>query len=573
MISPQFVAECMLYARAHAQVPAGKSKSSPSSASSTSDPYTVSKDEAMFYYGGMSPSAPKLVYRTGSSKTPWVKPPGYRRLKQARGVFGHKLNAVWNDVGPLVRDLLNTHNIFWTSIDVVRFITEGDTDGLEDGGEEIHGPVIIWIGVYPASLQGEDAFRSSNQILDLLAGFDIDDVEVEFRESIYKQSAGPALLRSVGSVCRVDNTADVCGPLTPALGLSIATSDRPTTQGTMALYFVEGGDSNKVLGLTCHHVLFETDDEYVLAHDHDASRRHVQLLGTDAFNDLLSSIKIRIGCHGIIVGLDEAQIQRLEAKVGGDDDAGTARQLKVTRRSLKDTNAAIEDLEKFYDKVKKDWSKPDCRTIGHIRLSPAIAVGVEGFTEDWGAFELDTSKFKDAFQGNAIHLRSEKLSSSSFILKMRPCTRGQKKFKYPADHLLPLHDIITREDMQVPDMVDHAGETCLFVIKNGQASGVTIGRATGSFSFVRTGNTGPGSMAWAIYNYGNESGNNSGVFSKPGDSGSIIVDGFGGIGGLLTGGTGIMETSDVTYATPMWWLWPRIKQHFPNASLYPTTIA
>jgi hypothetical protein len=35
----------------------------------------------------------------------------------------------------------------------------------------------------------------------------------------------------------------------------------------MALYFAEGDNSDKVLGLTCHHVLFKsdtaTDDDYV----------------------------------------------------------------------------------------------------------------------------------------------------------------------------------------------------------------------------------------------------------------------------------------------------------------------
>jgi hypothetical protein len=73
---------------------------------------------------------------------------------------------------------------------------------------------------------------------------------------------------------------------------------------------------------------------------------------------------------------------------------------------LDDTNEAIEDLEKFYEKVKKEWGQPKQRTIGYIRSSPAIAfnVGPGGFTEDWGAFELDGPKFKDAFKGNFIDL-------------------------------------------------------------------------------------------------------------------------------------------------------------------------
>ncbi|ETW77761.1 hypothetical protein HETIRDRAFT_243201, partial [Heterobasidion irregulare TC 32-1] len=148
-------------------------------ASSNSPPYLVSKLEAMLYYSGISPTPPKLVYRTGSLKTPWVKPTGsdsYRKLKQARGVFGHRLNVVWKDVGPVVRDLLNARKVAWTSIDVVRFITDGDID------EKTRGPVVLWIGVHPDSLQAEDAFSLSNDVFDLLAKFDIDNVEVEYRE-------------------------------------------------------------------------------------------------------------------------------------------------------------------------------------------------------------------------------------------------------------------------------------------------------------------------------------------------------------------------------------------------------
>ncbi|KAG9086926.1 hypothetical protein FRC06_002815 [Ceratobasidium sp. 370] len=524
----------------------------------------------MFYYSGISPTPPKLVYRTGSLKTPWIKPTGfevYRKLKQACGVFGHKINLVWktqahrrffpyNHHPPLVRDLLKTQGLAWTSIDVVRFITDGD------GDKKIRGPVVIWVGVRPDSLQGEDAFHSSNEILRLLEGFDIFDVEVEYRESIYKWSVDPALLHSVSNL---NTTVDVRDPLTPALGLPIATSDRPDAQSTMALYFAEGGNSNKVLGLTCHHVL-ETDatinDDYVFTGAH-APRKNVQLLGTRAFDKLLGSIKMRIGRHRIMVSIHEGQIKRLKARVDGDDEedaAAAEKELRKTLALLEDTIEAIENLEKFYEKVKKGWGKASQRIIGHIRSCPAVAfnVGPEGFTEDWGAFELDGPKFKDAFKGNFIDLGTE-IESDSFTMKMYPRD----------DRLLPLRDMITEELIREPDMLGQDNEACLLVIKNGNATDVTIGRATGIFSFVRDDVTGQESMEWAIYNYDNK----SGVFSAPGDSGSIIVDGLGRLGGLLTSGTGKTETSDVTYATPMWWLWPRIKPHFPHAHLYPVTMA
>jgi hypothetical protein len=62
----------------------------------------------------------------------------------------------------------------------------------------------------------------------------------------------------------------------------------------------------------------------------------------------------------------------------------------------------------------------------------------------------------------------------------------------------------------------------------------------------------------------------SGPFSAPGDSGSIVADGRGRVGGLITGGAGNTKFVDVTYATPLFWLLPRIKANgFPNAHLNP----
>lgn len=54
---------------------------------------------------------------------------------------------------------------------------------------------------------------------------------------------------------------------------------------------------------------------------------------------------------------------------------------------------------------------------------------------------------------------------------------------------------------------------------------------------------GPGiiSKGWAIF----AEDNRSGPFSAPGDSGSVIVDGSGCMGGLLTGGGGTMENFDI----------------------------
>lgn len=151
---------------------------------------------------------------------------------------------------------------------------------------------------------------------------------------------------------------------------------------------------------------------------------------------------------------------------------------------------------------------------------------------------------------------------------MYPRTHAQSGFKYPAERLLVLRDILAEDCMRHPKTKDHDGENSLYVIKRGLTTLTTIGRATGCFSYAReyfSNQTHRDSIEWAILPYDSD----SGAFSKGGDSGSMIACGTGEFGGLLTGGSGRMESSDITYATPMFWLWLIIKAEFSNANLYP----
>jgi hypothetical protein len=180
-------------------------------------------------------------------------------------------------------------------------------------------------------------------------------------------------------------------------------------------------------------------------------------------------------------------------------------------------------------------------------------------------------RFDLSHQGRLAYLLypGTKIPEDKFTLKMYPRTDTALNFEYPDDHLLPLWDLISEDSMRKPDMLNRDGESCLLVIKNGNATGVTIGRATGIFSYVHkyfSNNTHQTLMEWAILPYDNK----SGAFSAHGNSGSIIADGRGRVSGILTGGAGKMGSSDITYATSFFWLLPRIKQNgFPHVHLYP----
>ncbi|THH09280.1 hypothetical protein EW145_g2139 [Phellinidium pouzarii] len=197
--------------------------------------------------------------------------------------------------------------------------------------------------------------------------------------------------------------------------------------------------------------------------------------------------------------------------------------------------------------VQRDRKKPDNRVLGHILYSPAIALGVgeHRFTEDWGIFQIDLAN-------RAIKWISE---GGWMLARLR-------------ERLLPLRGTISDYLMRNPDMWNTDGESCLSVVKSGNATGTTIGSAIGVFFIVRNYfqdmSINQTSMEWAILNYGSK----SETFSEPGDSDSIITDIRGRINGMLTGSAGKMKTSDMTYATPFWWLLGRIQGNgFPNAHL------
>ncbi|KAI9430556.1 hypothetical protein H4582DRAFT_2121903 [Lactarius indigo] len=529
-----------------------------SATSFTPDPHAVSRTEALAYYSGLA-SEPRLVYRTGA-------PVAQRRRKELREVYNHPLVALWNDgLAWKVVDIMDAHGILFTTLDVVRFQTEKEGSTDEDDGEETAevrkkpavGPVTIWVGVFPDRISATVAHDAAKVVLGLLAGHQITDVDVDFRE------AGPQLLSPVRDL---NPLVDVISPLTPTLGLHISTTARPRAQGTMGLYLAEGGESDSLLGLTCNHVLLNSNEGRVdYVYHPSAPAKNVVLLGRKAYDKLVGSVKLKIARHGISFRHWRTEIQRLvEEEKGSDPNDERVK----TQALLDDAETALAALADLLDRIEKKWKKIGDRILGHVIRAPAIRLGVgeERFTEDWGVFRLSRDKLVQGFQGNKIDLGT-KMTREDFTLKCFPCGDANWCFEYPANRLLPIHGIISDKLMRAPDMWDLDSKPCLLVVKNGNATNTTLGRANGVFSIVRDYSMKTAqdtSMEWGIINYDSK----SDVFSEPGDSGAIIADIRGRAGGLLTGGTGKTKTSDLTYATPLWWLLRRIKANgLPDVNL------
>ncbi|KAH9041404.1 hypothetical protein EDB84DRAFT_1559617 [Lactarius hengduanensis] len=127
-------------------------------------------------------------------------------------------------------------------------------------------------------------------------------------------------------------------------------------------------------------------------------------------------------------------------------------------------------------------------------------------------------------------------------------TNVPSKFKYP-DEGLSVKGILSTVDINNPNGKNLEGEHICHVIKHGFTMGTTIGTSSGFMSHVRKdfvmGNL--DSVEVAILPHDNH----SIVFSRGGDSGALI-------------GT---DSSDITYAMLMEWVWDLIKDKFPGANL------
>ncbi|EUC54593.1 hypothetical protein RSOL_057900, partial [Rhizoctonia solani AG-3 Rhs1AP] len=140
-------------------------------------PSPLSAMEATYYYAGLDPP-PILVAR--SSTTPWEPPSGPNAEWdfQELGPVRHKaLSEAWEGGLPKeVIALLRSMDVKYTSVSAVRFKPVAD--------DTIYAPVrvVVWIGVRPKSLCGDDGVVVVSKCKELLEKHNITDVEVEICE-------------------------------------------------------------------------------------------------------------------------------------------------------------------------------------------------------------------------------------------------------------------------------------------------------------------------------------------------------------------------------------------------------
>jgi septal ring factor EnvC (AmiA/AmiB activator) len=134
-------------------------------------------------------------------------------------------------------------------------------------------------------------------------------------------------------------------------------------------------------------------------------------MGTKAFTNFLISIQGRIGSLNHVIVALEKQVTMLTASLEGigPNVEQAAHRLVETRRQLGETRAAIEDLKKFFVKMKKQWMKPKDRVIGYVVWAPPISFSspsttFHDYTKDVCVIKLNKEKFLPNFRGNVLDL-------------------------------------------------------------------------------------------------------------------------------------------------------------------------
>ena len=509
----------------------------------------ITEDDAYGYYYGL-PSHPRLVARTSS--TP-LKPPrdaldiGYPAKKVLKTLGQHdQLAAMWtNEVSEEVVMLLKHKKVDWTSVDVIRI-------GLD--GEKSQGPAILWVGVTPSSLTYEAGLIAAYGCKKLLLAYGITDIECEIRESELSRDAGPKLYRPASSG---KYTANMRIPLTTSLGQPISTIANQSREGTLGIFIQRDSDHSRLFAITASHVILSPDAERTETyHRNNASQPaiFVTVLREESLATLKDKVKSGIELNNFML-----------------EERDFPEQVK-DRAELRKAAATLDesDLNEFGADLNQYWTNPSNRIIGSVYLTPPLGTMYPvPYATDWAVIEIDLSKIDiKSFSGNSIDLGTD-LAPSQFTRMMYPNPTTPTGFQWPPNRQLKLYGKISDKEMSKPEYLDEDGEACIMVLKRGRTTGLTVGRANQLLSLTRyawDGITERTHKEWCIIPRNSE----ESAFSAGGDSGSIIVDAKGHIGGLLTAGTGLQHGTDITYAIPIEPLIADIERHgFGKVNLHP----
>ncbi|KAL6355068.1 hypothetical protein LRP88_11545 [Fusarium phalaenopsidis] len=530
-------------------------------------PLPPGPDEQEHYYFGLY-SRPKLVAR--SSTKPWSWQYDGWPIKKRLGPVGeHAIVEPWNDGhSSLRRQLLQAvQELDWTAIDVLRIGYERENNRT---GEEFDNPVTVLISVKIGLTAFEPAYDVVAACRQILESHGLSDVQVEIKESeVARATSMPlptpnlptpdsATSNSSTPISPTPGRATLklsSGPLgEPAamsahysefLGVSVASSDAPTHEGTKCLYLRH---REKIFALTCRHVVFP--DSYPnIEYRHDQTKARYTIIQPGD-------------------GTLERHQTGLSEDIDGKDSSIRTMEVQpwVSQAAIDQEKAEKAALETMRENLIK-WDDPSMRVFGHLEFSPPFSLGPiqgvdnKGRLRDWALIELHQDKYASPLL-SLSNLMPIGWSAKNQVKQDREGWKNIIQLMDFKGDTVQLRGTIPESEMMSPQSSTPSDEAALFVMKYGRTTGFRTGVTSKVRSLVRMP---PGfkdeSEEWCILGCGKAFAYQ--CFSAKGDSGSCVFDLQGRVGGMLTGGGGIGEYGgfDVSYATPMEWLLEDMKRH------------
>ncbi|KAI1023675.1 hypothetical protein LB505_011232 [Fusarium chuoi] len=509
-----------------------------------------SERERRMYYHGL-PSGPKLVARSSSSTTPWNLHREWPDRKRLYVATGHAIQQPWNDpqssLQRLIIDALD--RIDWTAIDILRI---GYESYWEDYRRKPERPVTMLISVSTNSTTFPQAEAVIMACKDVLARFNLNDVEVEIKESIVSTSASSPISAHFDSTTGrkpprlhpgpfdndiTDQKYDFLHDISEYTGTSISTPVRPDglfKSGTKGVYL--HGSNGKAYALTCRHVLFEPEDLEEYRYQDGNDTRDVLQPGENTLCGLVEDFKCKKATSDAIIELYSKPLYNTPENQPG-------LQAKLRMRSL------LQSCEPYMNQFDNNV----CPVLGRVEFSPRIELYSQQHKRlrDWALVEVA----QDSFTTSLSELRNK-----------IPVTLGLQLMveHVPGDAIEMVNRLHFESslDLAIGPVVIPQGELegpspNLCVMKHGGSTGFTIGLANGIHSVIRR--ISGVSTEWCIIGMNDE------AFTATGDTGACVFDLKGRVGGMIASGLEAGKESplgrhDVTYATPMQWLLEDIKR-------------
>ncbi|RBA18073.1 hypothetical protein FPRO05_11091 [Fusarium proliferatum] len=519
------------------------------SAGNMSAPSAPGPDETNHYYYGL-PSRPRLVARTNFADE-WknIKGVEYAPKKVLGTVGRHPIAGLWNDsTGLLRRSIIEALiGLDWSAIDILRVGSE--TDELKTC------PVVFFISVRPHSTSFATGYAIASRCLEILRSHSIDDVHVEMKESDVQRSA------SIPQQAPIDSPKLSSGPLTvysnaealwsDFLGVSIANLKEPYRSGTKCVYLRQKNTEN-VFALTCRHVVLSLEGaEYNFEdNDRDSPSEPIIQPGDRALNHQKTLVS--------------GQIENIESMVKSVNNSlklspnEKQHQTDVLRSKLPRWKEAKRHLEAL--------TEPAARIIGHVFYSPHHAGSTANSgaprLRDWALIQLHQNKHSTPLAHLQNRMRVGR--TDEFHDKLSNAAAVEKMPSYPQLPLDPgretaslLQQTIPEEEMFSPrEEAASLDDPAILVFLYGASSELSIGLANKVKSVLRepADNFSYLTEEWCIIGQRFRNDAYRVPFSAKGDSGSCLVDNLGRVGGVLTGGGGLHDGFDVSYAAPMVWI-------------------